>query len=358
MCSELSQAAIGAEFSAVPLHVATRPSARERRSGWGFTLIELLVVIAIIGMLIGLLLPAIQAAREAARRLQCENNLKQIGVALLNFETAKKIFPPGYVSHPDDPAMGPVDPDFNDAGPGWAWPTFLLPFVEENGLYKSLNRDRKCWDPVNVTAVKTPIAIFLCPSDSGGQNPSAGGPVSLPDINGQTLAVFGRSNYVSSVGSSTLWCSWPVTIQPNGAIYRNSSTRVADVKDGLSKTVFAGERSSNLADSVWAGIVPFSEHFQYPPFISAGSGGTNRPYDGPGAFVGAHGGPCPYEDPVVIHPPNSPYGHSDQMQSMHLGGVNIVMGDGSVHFYADEHKLSTWVALISRNGGETIDEGY
>ena len=100
-----------------------------------------------------------------------------------------------------------------------------------------------------------------------------------------------------------LWCSWPVTIFPNGAMYRNSQTRVANVTDGLSNTVFAGERSSNLADSVWAGVVPFSEHFQYPPFLSIGSGGINRPYDGPGAFVCAHGGPCPYEDPVVIHPP-------------------------------------------------------
>src|SRR5438874_12957191 len=95
------------------------------------------------------------------------------------------------------------------------------------------------------------IPIFLCPSDGGGQNPSAGGQVNLRDINKNTLAVFGRSNYVHSVGSSTLWCSWQVSIQPNGAIYRSSKTRIADVTDGLSNTVFAGERSSNLADSVW-----------------------------------------------------------------------------------------------------------
>jgi prepilin-type processing-associated H-X9-DG protein len=133
---------------------------------------------------------------------------------------------------------------------------------------------------------------------------------------------------------------------------------VVDVTDGLSNTVFAGERSSNLADSVWPGVIPLSEHFQYPPFVSSGSGGVNRPYDGPGAFVGAHGGPCPYEDPVVIHPPNSPLGHSDQMQSMHAGGANILMGDGSVRFYSDGNILSTWVALISRNGGEVSDGGY
>jgi prepilin-type N-terminal cleavage/methylation domain-containing protein/prepilin-type processing-associated H-X9-DG protein len=323
-----------------------------------FTLLELLVVIAIIGILTGLLLPAVQSAREAGRRTQCEDNLKQIGLALENFESAHGAFPPGYVSNPSNPAMGPVDPDFNDAGPGWAWLAFLLPHLEYNSLYNSLQWGLPCYHPANGPAVLTKIPGFLCPSDTGGQNANAGGPVLLPDINGKTLATFGRSNYVASVGSSTLWCSWPVTVFPNGAMYRNSTTRTADVPDGLSHTVFAGERSSNLADSVWPGVVPFSEHFQYPPFVSAGSGGVNRPFDGPGAFVGAHGGPCPYEDPVVIHPPNSPLGHSDQMQSMHSGGANILLGDASVHFYSDDHQLSTWVALISRNGGETIHEDY
>jgi len=323
-----------------------------------FTLVELLIVISIIGILIGLLLPAVQSAREAANRIKCQDNLKQIGVALSSFEAARQVFPSGYVSEPNNPAMGPVDPDFNDAGPGWAWLTFLLPYTEEGGLYDSLKLDLACYNPANAAAAQTRITTFLCPSDSGGQNATARGPVSLPDINGKKLAVFGRSNYVHNVGSTTLWCSWPVTIFPNGVMYRNSTTRAADVTDGLSHTVFAGERSSNLADSVWPGVVPLSEHFQYPPFLSVGSGGINRPYDGPGAFVGAHGGPCPYEDPVVIHPPNSPYGHSDQMESMHPGGANILMGDGSVFFYSDDHMLSTWVALISRNGGEPILEDY
>ena len=324
----------------------------------GFTLIELLVVIAIIAVLVGLLLPAVQKVREAANRIQCENNLKQIGLALHNYEGVYRLFPPGYISQPANPAMGPVDPDFNDAGPGWGWLTILLPYVEQGNLYNSLNLNLPCYDPANAAAVQTSLTIYRCPSDTAGQNPGFGPTVNLPDLNGKTLAVFGRSNYVHSVGSSTLWCSWPVTIQPNGAMYRNSQTRIADVTDGLSNTVFAGERSSNLADSVWPGCVPFSEHFQYPPFLSLGSGGINRPYDGPGAFVGAHGGPCPYEDPVVIHPPNSPLGHSDQMESMHPGGANILLGDGAVHFYGNGHMLSTWVDLISRNGGEVIDEDY
>jgi prepilin-type N-terminal cleavage/methylation domain-containing protein/prepilin-type processing-associated H-X9-DG protein len=317
-----------------------------------FTLIELLVVIAIIAVLVGLLLPAVQKVREAASRMQCQNHLKQIGLALHNYESSYKCFPPGYVSQPEIAAMGPADPQFNDAGPGWGWLTFLLPYVEQGNLYNSFDMALPVYNSANATAARTPIKIFRCPSDFGGGNPAFGETVDMVDINNNTLNVFGRSNYVHSVGSSTLWCSWPVTLTPNGAMYRNSKTRIGDVTDGMSNTVFAGERSSNLGDSAWPGIVPFSTHFAWPPFASEGTGGTNRPYDGPGAFVGAHGGPCPYEDPVVIHPPNSPLGHSDQMQSGHTGGCNILMGDGSVRFYADSELLSGWVAMVSRNGGE------
>ena len=327
-----------------------------RQSRSAFTLIELLVVIAIIAVLIGLLLPAVQKVREAASRLQCQNNLKQIGLALHNYESSYRAFPPGYISQPEVTSMGPVDPQFNDAGPGWGWLTLLLPYVEQNNLYQSFNLAVPCYSSPNAAAVRTPIKIYRCPSDFGAGNPAYGDTVNMVDVNNATLAVFGRSNYVHNVGTSTLWCSWPVTLQPNGALYRNSKTRIGDITDGLSNTVFAGERSSNLGDSVWPGIVPFSTHFAWPPFASIGTGGTNRLYDGPGAFVGAHGGPCPYEDPVVIHPPNSPLGHSDQMQSGHTGGANILLGDGSVRFYADGQVLSSWVALVTRNGGEVSGE--
>jgi prepilin-type N-terminal cleavage/methylation domain-containing protein/prepilin-type processing-associated H-X9-DG protein len=326
------------------------------RRSRGFTLIELLVVTAVIAVLVSLLLPAVQQAREAARRSQCKNNLRQIGLALHNYEAAHNVFPPGYVSGPDIPAMGPVDPQFNDAGPGWGWLTQLLPNLDQAPLYDALELALPCYDPANARLVRTQVTTFRCPSDAGGGNPAYGELVNVVDINDNVLVIFGRSNYVSNVGQTTLWCSWPVTLQPNGAIYRNSRTRVADVIDGLSQTLFAGERSSNLADSVWPGAVPFSTHFAWPPFASLGTGGTNRPYDGPGAYLGAHGGPCPYEDPIVIHPPNSPVGHSDQLQSLHSGGANVLLGDGAVRFVGATVNLGAWAALVSRNGQEVIGD--
>src|SRR6516225_5762944 len=105
-----------------------------RRSG--FTLIELLVVIAIIGVLIGLLLPAVQAAREAARRVQCVNNLKQIGLAVHNYESVNGCFPPGYLSAP---GIGFRDTNTGDWGPGWGWLTVLLSGVEQGNIYNSIN---------------------------------------------------------------------------------------------------------------------------------------------------------------------------------------------------------------------------
>src|ERR1700751_5469843 len=112
-----------------------------------FTLIELLVVIAIMGTLMGLLLPAVQKVREAAARAQCANNLKQLGLALHNYHGDFEAFPPGYVTNPANPAMGPVDPQFNDAGPGWGWMTFLLPYIEQDNLYESLNLNLPCYHP-------------------------------------------------------------------------------------------------------------------------------------------------------------------------------------------------------------------
>src|SRR5207248_2892785 len=134
---------------------------------YAFTLIELLVVIAIIGILIGLLLPAVQKVREAASRAKCANNLKQIGLALHNYEGLYKVFPPAYVTaNPrlDGSAYGvPYGDEYRNGPPGWAWGTFLLPFLEQENLYRGFNLDEPCWSPVNAALVATKLSLFLCP---------------------------------------------------------------------------------------------------------------------------------------------------------------------------------------------------
>jgi prepilin-type processing-associated H-X9-DG protein len=102
------------------------------------------------------------------------------------------------------------------------------------------------------------------------------------------------------------------------------------------------------------GIIPGYRHFAYGAFASLGTGGLGVNYDYANAIVAAHSGPSLYEDPVVIHPPNSPLGHTDEMYSLHPGGANVLMGDGSVRFVRQSINLMTWAAMSSRGNGEVI----
>ena len=137
----------------------------------------------------------------------------------------------------------------------------------------------------------------------------------------------------------------------NGPMYRNSRIRFAQVTDGLSNTVAAGERTPFLSDAVWPGVVPSAAHFSYGQF-------TNSDWDGAGSYVASNSGPSIYEAPAIIHPPNSPVGDSDEMYSLHPGGANVLLCDGSVRFVKESIQLWTWVALSSRCGGEVISSDY
>src|SRR5437660_524537 len=179
---------------------------RIRKQG-GFTLIELLVVIAIMSVLIGLLLPAVQKVRESANRAKCENNLKQIGLALHNYESALGRFPPAYITtnpYGNGSAYGVAYGDNNRNGPpGWAWGTLILPYLEQDSLYKSLRLDLPCWAPENAPLVRTRLSLFLCPSASGG---SEGFAVEYAAADGRhgvpfsPTIVFAHSHYVTNAG--------------------------------------------------------------------------------------------------------------------------------------------------------------
>jgi prepilin-type N-terminal cleavage/methylation domain-containing protein/prepilin-type processing-associated H-X9-DG protein len=339
-----------------------------RHTRRGFTLIELLVVIAIIAVLIALLLPAVQAAREAARRIQCVNNMKQIGLAIANYESSIGCIVPGYISSSvplSQFGVSGYNPDLqtNDNGPGWGWLALLLPHAEQTPLYNAINVNLPTWVADNGTVVLVQINIFNCPS---ANNPTP--TCMMVDAKMNLLPVanqyFARANYQYNMG----WNDTSITPANtnyddpvkgcNGPIYRNSRITYAAVTDGLSNTVVAGEKTPYLADATWVGIIPGYRHFAYNAFASAGTGGLDVNYDYPGAILAAHSGPSLYEDPMVIHPPNSPLGHTDEMYSLHPGGANVLMGDGSVHFIKQSINLRTWQALSSRAVGEVISGDY
>jgi prepilin-type processing-associated H-X9-DG protein len=331
-------------------------------------LIELLVVIAIIAVLIALLLPAVQAAREAGRRIQCVSNMKQIGLAIANYESGLRCIVPGYISAPTPMSQSGVpgynpDPQTNDNGPGWGWLALLLPFAEQAPLYNAVNVKLPTWVPDNGTVVLVQINIFNCPS---ANNPTP--TCMMVDANMNLLPVanqyFARANYQYNMGWNDTSIIPPNTNYDdpnkgcNGPIYRNSRVTYAAVTDGLSNTVIAGEKTPYLADATWVGVIPGYRHFAYNAFASAGTGGLDVNYDYPGAILAVHSGPSLYEDPMVIHPPNSPLGHTDEMYSLHPGGANVLMGDGSVRFIKQSINLRTWQALSSRAVGEVISGDY
>ena len=303
----------------------------------GFTLIELLVVIAIIAILIGLLVPAVQKVREAAARLQSTNNLKQIGLAMHGHHDALKVFPPGYkAGFPNQPVPTV------DAAPGWAWGSYLLPYLDQDSVHKQLRFDLACYDPANTNAVKTPLAVFVNPGA-----PNVGPTTKIKNSSGTVLAEFAISHYVANNGQDETWAynvADHSSLPGIGPFYRNSKTRVANVSDGLSNTVFIGEHTT-VSDKTWVGVVPNAEACPIDP--------GRYPFtvcDRAATLVLCHSGPAPAE-PGIIHAPSFPTCHVCQMYAPWAGG-NVLFGDGTVRFIATSINLNAWAALSSMNMGD------
>jgi len=312
-----------------------------------FTLVELLVVIAIIAVLIGLLLPAVQAAREAARRAACGNNLRQLALAIASHESARRVFPAGYVSQA---GRTPVAAGSLDRPPGTGWGLLALPYLEGTGLADAYRPDvgLGIGDPVNRPVVSTRLPAFRCPSDSGPREP-----FTVLDEGGAPLAsgaVLGRSSYVGNAGQAEPWDepldSWEG--HANGPLYRNSWLTVQRITDGLAQTVFLGEHSQRKSQKAWAGLVPGAFSHPTPEFQQrAGS----EP-EAAATLLLVHSGPS--DDDPQIHPPNDPVGHVCQMYSEHPGGCNVAFGDAGVRFIRDSIDPRVWAAISSIDGTEVV----
>jgi prepilin-type N-terminal cleavage/methylation domain-containing protein/prepilin-type processing-associated H-X9-DG protein len=268
----------------------------------GFTLIELLVVIAIIGVLIGLLLPAVQKVREAAARVKCTNNLKQMGLALHNYQAARGYFPPGYTSN------FPYVNGESDMAPGWGWATYILPYMEQDNLYRQLDLTQ----PVqSYASIQTTIPMYLCPSDLV---PDAG--VQVLDQFSTLICLAGPSSYAACCGGDESDVSDPTGL---GVFYRNSRTKITDILDGTSQTFMIGERALGNSLGIWAGAINNGTIQRGPINKNPGTSTGTAP-----CLVLSH---C-----HLVNTQGDADGGLDDFSSQHPGGANVLFADGSVHF--------------------------
>jgi prepilin-type N-terminal cleavage/methylation domain-containing protein len=289
----------------------------------GFTLIELLVVIAIMGVLIGLLLPAVQKIRDSANLSSCKNNLKQIGLAMHNYHDTVGSFPVGYF----DPTPWPQ----LDNGPGWGWGAFLLPFLETDNLYRQINFKLDVGDPAHAAVRTTILRIFRCPSNEILDTFT----VTDGGTNSWDLAY---GSYVACNGNDGVD---DFTTPPHTGPFLRSikGFRATDITDGLSSTMFVGDRTSRLSYSTWIGGPTGALN----PFLMApgdfGAGVT---------LLMCHAGPTGPNTPGVFD--------ADSTSSPHRIGVPFVFGDGSVHFLRNGIDINTWMALATRAGEEVVGD--
>ena len=306
---------------------------RCERNRIGFTLVELLVVIAIIGILVGLLLPAVQAAREAARRMQCSNNLKQLGLATHNYESAFKRFP-----------SGGQGTDFRKSPPGTTFGvhsffTGILGYIEQGNTFQLIDQSFAYNEtPGNIAAAKQAISTFICPSNGWRSSPI--------DNEG-----YGCTDYAPT---------YYVDLDPNTGL-RNKSTRLAgaltnrfaqhgQITDGLSNTIFLAEDAGRdermqpghvYLDPIDGNIRRFWRWAELDCSIGVSKTINNNRFP--------QGGPpdCPWD--------LNNCGPFEEIFSFHTGGAQVVLGDGSVHFLSESLDAATLRALVTAKGGEIVD---
>jgi len=346
----------------------------------GFTLIELLVVIAIIGVLVSLLLPAVQQAREAARRSQCQNHLKQMGLAIYNYESTYKRYPSSGESTNETIAKRQMFPV--------AFHVAILPYIDQDPIYNLWNMNVHYTNSSlsnNATLARTPISIYKCPSNG----------TTKPDALGYELTDYMPIAYVDIVGPSPTSAVPALSglRDPSGGGILNSDragalgfcNRISDVTDGTSNTVYVIEDCGRPTQT--------AGHYDQTAVMLNGAPGLDTtqlfasPDVVPGTFGGPYGAPNRWADPDngsgVSGPPNqitgggkgvinnnkAPFGGpvdcpwatnncgpNDEPFSLHTGGCHALFGDGRVQFISENINVNTIRRLVSRKDGEVVGE--
>jgi prepilin-type N-terminal cleavage/methylation domain-containing protein/prepilin-type processing-associated H-X9-DG protein len=313
----------------------------------GFTLIELLVVIAIIAVLIALLLPAVQAAREAARRSQCVNNLKQLGLAMQNYHDSQGAFP-----------IGRTGSGFTYVGAADAnrrtWAFSIMPFLEQGAIFQSINFSWSFYQLQNTTVLRVTVAGFHCPSDANSFTIEVNG-TSVERYEGNYVVNWGPMHYGQDQAPTNAAWPNPFTTGPYGdsvvftgaPFTGNLSKNLNSFVDGTSNTLLLSEvivcidgTGTDTRGDIYNDDIPCTMFMAYsaPNSTQPDWNGTYCSYP---ADVNP---PCTKTTPAFI-----------AARSWHNGGVNAVMGDGSVRFFKNSISLPVWRALSTLKGREVID---
>ncbi len=304
----------------------------------GFTLVELLVVIAIIGVLTALTLPAIQASRKTGRRSQCLRNLSQLGVATQNYEMAHGLYPTGTIDK-----QGPIHSVAK--GDHRNWIIFLLPYIDEANTFRHIDQSVGVYDKKNDDVRNIPIAALQCPSDA-------------------SVSTIPISNYAAVHHDVEA----PIDVDNHGTFFLNSRLHTDDITDGLSHTIFVGEKHCDPNDLGWMSGTRATLRNTGTPLntalpavlFAASTGVSDAGETAPSASNTDSAAPTPSAEPATNSPAAAPAVPSDPtlyvggFASSHTGGVNFLFGDGSVRFLTDVTNLQILQQLADRSDGKLM----
>ena len=322
----------------------------------GFTLVELLVVIAIIGILIGMLLPAVQAVREAASRVTCLNNMKQLGLALHNYESAHMAFPPSRLEPDDQPLPSSISHSGAESA-FQSWSTLILPYVEQGNLADQYDFNQAWFDQDNsnnYTVIATQVNLFKCPSSpvDEGSDPY--------HCVGAAAGDYGSINEVKKkVYTEVLLLPDPGSAARSGLLSKFKKNPIAAATDGTSNTLFVAECAGQPEVYVSGGKMTAADFAIYSDDKVIDFNGTFVPADGTGwadpdcgfSINGATNDGLDKYGPRMINAINV-----SEAYSFHTGGANFAMADGSTHFISDSVDAATFVGLCTRAGGEVTSD--